>query len=49
MISVLGSEIRGSYTIYGQDLNVSIDSKPFLIPCSTIQSYLTKHLQTVGA
>jgi hypothetical protein len=48
-ISVLGSDIRGSYNISGQDLNVTIDSKPFMIPCSTIQSYLTRHLQTVGA
>jgi hypothetical protein len=46
-LSVLGSEIRGSYKISGQDLNVTIDSKPFMIPCSTIQSYLTKHLDGV--
>jgi len=46
---VLGSNIRGTYTIAGQALQVTIDSKPFMIPCSTIQSYLAKHLETVGA
>ena len=46
-LTVLGSEIRGSYNISGQELMVTIDSKPFMIPCSTIQSYLTKHLEAV--
>lgn len=46
-LTVLGSEIKGSYNISGQDLNVTIDSKPFMIPCSTIQSYLTKYLDGV--
>ena len=46
-LTVLGSEIRGSYNISGQELIVTIDSKPFMIPCSTIQSYLTKHLEGV--
>ncbi|MEX1238643.1 MAG: hypothetical protein WEB30_02970 [Cyclobacteriaceae bacterium] len=46
-LRVLGSDIRGSYNISGQELIVTIDSKPFLIPCSTIQSYLTKHLEGV--
>jgi hypothetical protein len=48
-LTVLGSDIRGSYNISGQDLNVTIDSKPFMIPCGTIRSYLTKHLEAVGA
>ena len=48
-LTVLGSEIRGSYNISGQALIVTIDSKPFMIPCSTIQHYLAKHLETVGA
>lgn len=46
-LSVLGSDITGSYSISGQELNVTIDSKPFMIPCSTIQSYLTKYLDGV--
>ena len=48
-LTVLGSDIRGSYVISGQELQVTIDSKPFMIPCSTIQSYLAKHLETVRA
>ena len=48
-LTVLGSDIRGSYTVTGQELHVTIDSKPFMIPCSTIRSYLAKHLETVGA
>lgn len=48
-LTVLGSQISGSYQISGQELQVTIDSKPFMIPCSTIQSYLSKHLETVGA
>jgi len=43
-ISVMGSAIRGSYMIEGQSINVSIDSKPFLIPCSTIEGFLKKQL-----
>jgi len=46
-LTVLGSDITGRYNISGQELNVIIDSKPFMIPCSTIQSYLTKHLEAV--
>ena len=48
-LTVLGSSINGSYRISGQELNVTIDNKPFMIPCSTIQSYLTKHLEAVRA
>jgi hypothetical protein len=48
-LTVLGSTVKGSYNISGQELFVTIDSKPFMIPCSTIQSYLSKHLETVGA
>ena len=48
-LTVLGSSINGSYNISGQELHVTIDNKPFMIPCSTIQSYLTKHLEAVRA
>ena len=48
-LSVLGSSISGTYNVSGQELNVTIDNKPFMIPCSTIQNYLTKHLDAVGA
>jgi hypothetical protein len=39
-VSVLGNTIRGTYSIAGSDLDVVIESKPFLIPCSTIESFL---------
>lgn len=39
-VSVFGNTIKGSYSVAGQNLNIIIDSKPFLIPCSTIESFL---------
>ena len=39
-LSVFGNTIKGSYTVDGQNLKIVIDSKPFLIPCSTIESFL---------
>lgn len=39
-VSVLGNTIRGTYSIMGSDLDIVIQSKPFLIPCSTIESFL---------
>jgi hypothetical protein len=35
-------QISGTYTISGQNLNVTITKKPFFIPCSLIQSELNK-------
>ena len=39
-LSIMGSTIKGSYSVIGQDLDIVIESKPFLIPCSTIESFL---------
>jgi hypothetical protein len=44
-VNVMGSAIRGSYTVNGQDLNITIDSKPFLIPCNTIETFLRNQLR----
>jgi hypothetical protein len=44
-ISVMGSAIKGSYTVSGQDLNITIDSKPFLIPCNTIEGFLRNQIR----
>lgn len=44
-ISVMGSSIRGSYQVVGQELNITIDTKPFLIPCNTIESFLRAQLK----
>ncbi len=43
-VSVFGSTVKGSYSVTGQDLDIVIDSKPFLIPCSTIESFLRTKL-----
>ena len=43
-VNVLGSAIKGSYTVSGQDLTITIDSKPFFIPCNTIESFLRNQI-----
>jgi hypothetical protein len=42
--SVFGNTIAGSYTVNGQTLNIVIDSKPFMIPCSTIEGFLKNQI-----
>jgi hypothetical protein len=44
-VSVLGSIIKGSYTVAGQSLNIAIESKPFLIPCSSIEGFLKTQIR----
>jgi hypothetical protein len=44
-VSVMGSAIKGSYTVMGSELNITIDSKPFLIPCNTIENFLRAQLR----
>lgn len=44
-IGVMGSTIRGSYVVSGDQIEITIDSKPFLIPCSTIESFLRNQLR----
>jgi len=43
-VSVFGNTIAGSYNVIAQSLDIVINSKPFLVPCSTIESFLTKQL-----
>ncbi len=43
-VSVFGNTIKGSYSVSGQNLDIIIDSKPFLIPCSTIESFLKNQI-----
>lgn len=43
-VPVLGSHISGSYTIVGQQMNLTIDHKPFLISCNQIESFLVGNL-----
>jgi hypothetical protein len=39
-VSFFGQDIRGAYSVSGSDLNIVIDSKPFMVPCSAIESFL---------
>ena len=39
-VTVFGNTIAGSYSVSGQNMDIVIDSKPFLIPCSTIEGFL---------
>jgi len=39
-VTVLANTIRGVYVVTGQNLNITITHKPFLIPCSTIEGFL---------
>ena len=39
-VTVFANTIRGIYVVTGQNLNLTITHKPFLIPCSTIESFL---------
>ena len=43
-VTVFGSTISGSYAVAGSELNIVIISKPFLLPCSTIESYLKSQM-----
>ncbi len=39
-VSVFGNSIAGTYTITGNEMDVSITSKPFLLSCGMIENYL---------
>lgn len=39
-VSFFGQSIVGNYTVAGTDLNIVIDDKPFMVPCSAIESFL---------
>ena len=39
-VSVFANSIKGYYSVTGQNLNLTITDKPFLIPCSTIETLL---------
>lgn len=44
-VSIFGNGIAGSYSIAGQDLEIIIDSKPFMVPCSAIESFLRNQVK----
>ncbi len=43
-VNVFGNAIAGSYSVAGQNMEVVNHSKPFLIPCSTIESFLKSQI-----
>lgn len=43
-VSIFGNLIVGSYSVIGQELSLLISEKPFIVPCSTIESFLRKQL-----
>jgi hypothetical protein len=43
-LSIFGNAIIGSYKVAGSDLNIVIEEKPFLVPCSAIESFLKKQI-----
>lgn len=43
-VTVFSNTIKGSYTVNGQSLDIVIDTKPFFVPCSTIEGYLKSHI-----
>ncbi|MFT3911619.1 MAG: hypothetical protein QM737_19505 [Ferruginibacter sp.] len=44
-VNVFGNNIAGSYTVNGQDMNIIITSKPFMIPCSMIEGFLKSQIK----
>lgn len=43
-LTVFGNTIKGNYSVSGQVLNLEITDKPFFVPCSTIESFLSKQI-----
>lgn len=43
-VSIFGNTVKGSYTVHGQNLEIEITEKPFLVPCSMIESFLVNKL-----
>jgi hypothetical protein len=44
-VSVFGNRIVGNYAVNGQTLNINITDKPFMVPCSAIESFLKGQLK----
>lgn len=43
-VTIFGNTIIGHYNVTGQVLNLVITEKPFFVPCSTIESFLSKQI-----
>lgn len=44
-VSVFGNKIVGNYTLNDQTLHINITDKPFMVPCSAIESFLAGQLK----
>jgi len=45
-VTVIGNTIKGTYSVSGQNLLIRILSKPFFLPCNTIEGYLKNQLSS---
>jgi hypothetical protein len=43
-VTVFGNTIKGSYTVTGNEMDVVIDSKPFLLSCGMIEGFLKNQI-----
>ena len=43
-VSVFGNTVVGAYSVDGNNLNIDITDKPFLVPCNMIESFLKGQL-----
>ena len=43
-VSIFGNTVIGSYVLNGQELNIDITEKPFLVPCNMIENFLKSQL-----
>lgn len=43
-VTIFGNTIKGNYQVEGQILNLTITDKPFIVPCSMIESFLNKQI-----
>ena len=43
-VTVFGNTIKGAYTVAGTELNIVINEKSFMLPCSTIEGFLKGQL-----
>ena len=48
-LSVFGNTINGQYMVSGETLLIKILSKPFFLPCSTIEGFLKNQLSSAQA
>ena len=43
-VTAMGNTVAGTYAVAGQELQIVITSKPFFVPCRTIENFLKSQL-----